>query len=50
MVWCDSGDVIFNAAAVNITTTGFLYWIVNVTSAGNSSDVYPKWFAYGDLA
>lgn len=50
LMWCESGDVTFNAAITDITTTGFVYWIVNVMDQPNSRDVYPRWYAYGELA
>lgn len=50
LVWADSKEVKFNAAIQNVTTTGCKYWVLNCGTSPNTSDVYPVWFAYGELA
>ena len=50
LVWADSREVKFNVAIKNVTTTGCKYWILNCGTSPNTADVYPLWFAYGELA
>ncbi|MFT8442181.1 MAG: hypothetical protein ABF780_05660 [Bifidobacterium aquikefiri] len=49
-VWGDGGDTIFTVSTKNVAIDGFDMFIRNNSSAANTLNIYPRWYAYGTLA
>ncbi|QTB91106.1 hypothetical protein BSD967_01270 [Bifidobacterium saguini] len=49
MVWTNSTDVALLSEAQDITAIGFRFGVRNVDSNATQKDMFPRWFAYGEL-